>query len=104
MKMTQNYGANNSKYDEAGRVMEPKPVWTKYENFGDPARSASRNFDEGYFRHLVKEYHAKHGKLPRKAYSTMGATTLKTLGYIDKDLGYVGLDIIPGQDCDRVGD
>lgn len=102
MRMTQAYGANGSKYDEKGRCMEPKPIWSKYENFTDPQNSAARHFDETLFRHLCAEYFRDHGVKPTKAFTTMPKTLLKSQGFTIEGVGFVMLDIITGQPRDYV--
>lgn len=100
--MTQNYGANGTKRDEQGRVMPPKEVWSKYEHFGDYARSASRHFNETQFKALCAEYMVKHGTKPTKAYTTAKVSGMRSIAFVVPEHGVVGLDIIDGQDRDYV--
>ena len=103
MRTTQAYGINGSKYDEMGRCMEPKEVYSKYENFGDPARHSTRHFDMGYFfDHLVPAFVKEHGRKPTKAYSRMMPGAAKSVGRTIAGIGFVMLDIVAGQERDYV--
>lgn len=102
MRTTQNYGANGTKYDEQGRCMPPKEVWSKYEHFGDYARSASRHFNEAQFKGLCAEFIEKHGTKPTKAYAVAKCAGMRSIAFVVPGHGVVGLDIIGGQDRDFV--
>lgn len=102
-RMTQNYGVNGTNRDERGRLLEPKELYTRHENFADPAKSATRHFRESYFfEHLVPEFFATNGAKPTKAYTVAPVSNAKSIGRTVMDIGFVMLDIIGGQDRDRV--
>lgn len=103
MRMTQAYGANGSKYDEAGRCMEPKEVYSRNEHFVDYAQSGSRHFSESlFFGYLVPEFVKANGRRPTKAYTQAPKSSVTSQGRTVEGIGFVMLDIIPGQDRDYV--
>lgn len=102
MRTSQAYGINNTKYDEQGRVMRPLEVWSKYEHFGDYARSASRHFDESHFKGLSAAFVDQHGTKPTKAFTSAKCDGLKSLVFIIPVHGCISLDITSGQDRDYV--
>lgn len=102
MRTTQNYGVNGTKYDEQGRVMPPKEVWSKYEHFGDYARSASRHFSESTFKGLCAEFIEKHGRKPTMAFTTAQVVGMRSIAFVVPGHGVVSLDIKAGQDRDFV--